>query len=253
MSIEITYHERAFLYDKEIEEDTQIPVFIESMKKTLRIASCIVIPCGSGQYIDFFEHSFEQAIFLDNDSNMIDLVKQKIISRKLKHIITDVADLREPSGYEADIVFVLNQALQLIPFCKLRDFIDNMSQSKYILLDLYDFKGCSNDLLSYYNIKKEDGIFYPTREFWYDNLKIIRYSMAKKKREGIEITYKYSAGKKTLFSKIFLYYYNFLDTIELINSSGKYWVREMYADYKANRYNGKNRFILLLERQRNYS
>ena len=61
--MEMTYHERAFLYDQEIAEDMQIPVFIEKLKKSLKITSCIIIPCGSGQYIDFFEHSFDKAIY----------------------------------------------------------------------------------------------------------------------------------------------------------------------------------------------
>lgn len=64
MCIEMNYHERAFLYDEEIVENTQIPIFIEDLKKKIGIASCIVIPCGSGQYIDFFERFFVSPFFL---------------------------------------------------------------------------------------------------------------------------------------------------------------------------------------------
>ena len=123
--MEMTYHERAFLYDQEIAEDMQIPVFIEKLKKSLKITSCIIIPCGSGQYIDFFEHSFDKAIFLDNDANMVKLVKQKIDSRKLKHITADIADLRYSTHFTADIVFVFNQALQFIPSNQLDNFLNN--------------------------------------------------------------------------------------------------------------------------------
>lgn len=180
---------------------------------------------------------------------MIKMVKQKICSRKLKHVIADIADLREFFDYTADIVFVFNQALQLVPFTQLNEVIDNMNQCRFILLDLYDFNGNSDDFLSYYDIRKGDGIYYKTSEFRYKDSNIIRYSMSKKNCEGVEITYKYVSEQKIFFSKIFLYYFNFQDTIKKIELNGNYKVKKIFSDYKGNQYNKNNRFILLLERR----
>lgn len=248
MGVGMTYHERAAWYDSEIIEDVYVEDFLKKIKKKYQISSCINIPCGSGQYINIFEKLFMQTFFLDIDTNMICLVNRKIKYNQFQNIVADIGDLRKPIKYNADLLIVFHQALQMLPFGELDGFLNNMSKYCFLLLDLYDFRGKAGDSLNYYKIDEPTCKYYKTREFIFQNRKIIRYTMANEVGNGIDLHYKYIMDDEEIESKIHLYYYNFIETIKKVKKNGIFHIEGIYSDYMGTEHTVHNRFILLLRR-----
>lgn len=234
----ITYKQRAIFYNSELVIDKNLENFLLCVRDTFDLKNVMLIPCGSGKYINIYRKLFNKSYFIDCENEMISQLKSKC---NYDNIIPLVGNLNDEININTDAVFVLNQGMQFLSYREFKKFIYNYSKhNKYFILDLFDFFKNSGDSLNYYNIldKEISSIFYHDGKLIKRNISYFRY------RNKINFLYTYNNDYQMKFN---LYNYRYKDIIKILDTIPNLVVKYVYADYSMNFYNNNNRFILILE------